>query len=107
MKLYLVEFCFEIIEIAAESEQDAKIMASHCCNKGVKEVISIKYKGETKEPYFKTHKKKICGYCGKYLKEEDIKEYHPNPDGDWNDDLNEQQCPYCGYHSFDIEEKGI
>lgn len=105
MKLYLVEFCFEIIEIAAESEQDAKIMASHCCNKSIKEVISAEYKGETKEPYFKTHKKKRCGYCGKYLKEEDIKEYHPNPDGDWSNDLNEQQCPYCGYHSFDIEEK--
>lgn len=57
MKLYLVEFYFEIIEIAAESEQNAKIMASHCCNKSVKEVMSVKYKGETKEPYFKIHKK--------------------------------------------------
>lgn len=56
MKLYVVEFYIEMIEIAAESEQDAKIMASHCCNKSVKEVISVQYKGEIDKPYFKAKK---------------------------------------------------
>ena len=56
-KLVSIEFYTEIIEIATESEQDAKIMASHCCGKSVKEIISVNYLKEVNKPSFKTYKK--------------------------------------------------
>lgn len=46
---------------------------------------------------------KTCGYCGRSLTNEDIKEYHPDPDGDWSNDLEEEQCAFCGYHATFIE----
>lgn len=47
-----------------------------------------------------------CGFCGKELTAEDICEYIPYPyDCKPEGDLDEEQCPYCGYHSDFIENK--
>ena len=41
-----------------------------------------------------------CGFCGKELTEEDICEYWPS----FSDSpIDEEQCPYCGYHNTLIE----
>lgn len=53
--------------------------------------------------YFKGTVK--CGFCGKKLSQDDIKEYYPNPDNIRDDDLKEEQCPYCGYHADVIENE--
>lgn len=47
-----------VLELVAETEQDARIIAAHCCGESVKEVVSIEciledYDGE---PYLKTLK---------------------------------------------------
>ena len=46
-----------------------------------------------------------CGYCGKEMNDNEVKDYHPNPDSSWENDLDEEQCPYCGYHSTLIEDQ--
>ena len=45
-----------------------------------------------------------CGFCSKELTMDEIEEYIPNY-GKKDDDLDEEQCPYCGYHSTFIEDK--
>ena len=42
------------VELATESEQDAKIITAHCCNVSVKKITNIECIGETNEAYFKT-----------------------------------------------------
>jgi len=54
MKLFLVIFWNEKILLAAETEQDARILAAHCIGKNVKTVKSVFYLGETDKPLFKT-----------------------------------------------------
>ena len=41
-----------------------------------------------------------CGFCGKELTAEDICEYWPNLS---DEPIDEEQCPYCGYHNTLIE----
>lgn len=57
MKLFVVKFFDEEIKISADTEQDAKILASHCCNKSVIKVLSVRYIKETNIPHFSTIKK--------------------------------------------------
>lgn len=44
-----------------------------------------------------------CGFCGKELTADEIEEYVPFDKRDG--DLDEEQCPCCGYHSTFIEDK--
>ena len=44
-----------------------------------------------------------CGFCGSELTAEEICEYIPNC-GKNIDDLDEEQCPHCGYHSDFVED---
>ena len=43
-----------------------------------------------------------CGFCGKELTAEEICEYIPFDKREG--DLDEEQCPHCGYHSDFVED---
>ena len=46
---------------------------------------------------------KKCGFCGRELTAEEICEYIPYC-GKREGDLDEEQCPHCGYHSDFVED---
>ena len=43
--------------------------------------------------------KRICGFCGRVLDEDEIEEFFIE-----DEDMDEDQCPYCGYHAPLISE---
>lgn len=44
-----------------------------------------------------------CAFCGRELTEDEICEYIPDC-GKHPDDLDEEQCPHCGYHNTFVDE---
>lgn len=52
--------------------------------------------------YFKGTVK--CGFCGKELTMDEIEEYIPDY-GKHDEDIDEEQCPHCGYHADFVENK--